>query len=280
MKRRFRFDVTPEEAQPCALHLARYIVRAKRHVTIEEAAWPEARYRTTIFSRAGDETILYEVQGEIDFHNQLRDFAQWLAANRRYAELWIVADGKAKTTAAVLGTLKKSGVGLLLRDDETDKFDPMLAAVNPALQVTPDPALRFGDSKTEISACVEKFNRGDRKDALRDLFELVERDTEKALIAAAKKAWISVPQAAIEKQDWSTQINTLGSANVTVGNRVALIDGKLKDDMQSFRGARNLLDHKVRSRKEEQRRQCQMAERMMMGTRLMSELIALRRRIH
>jgi hypothetical protein len=230
-------------------------------------------------SRKGAETVLYEVQGEIDFHSRLRDLAQWLAANRKYAEMWIAADGTAKTTAAVLATLKKAGVGLLLRDEESEKFESMLNATNPALKVTPDPALRFGDAKNDIVACVDKFNGGSRKDALRDLVEFVERDTEKALVLASRKGWITVPISAIEKQDWSTQINTLASVNIMTAGRNALIDPKLKDDMQSFRGARNLLDHPVRSRKEEQRRQCQMTERMMMGTRLMSELIALRRRI-
>jgi hypothetical protein len=277
VKRRVRFEVTPEEAQPCAQHLATELQRLKRQVSVEAAAWPDAPYRTTLFARSGEEVTLYEVQGQIDFHDQLRDFAQWLAANRKYAQLWVAAEGTAPASAAVFSTLRRYGVGLLLRG-ENEKFDVGLTPKNFALQVTPDPALRYAEAKSEVLECVEKFNGGARKDALRDLFEYVERETEKALVSAAKKQRISVPQSAIEQQDWSSQINTLGSVNIVTTGK-ALIDAKLKDDMHSFRGARNLLDHKVRSKKEEQRRQCQMAERMMMGTRLMSELISLRRRI-
>jgi hypothetical protein len=98
------------------------------------------------------------------------------------------------------------------------------------------------------------------------------------MVAASRKHVILVPEAAIEAQDFAGQINTLGSANATSSGK-PLIDNKLKDDLHSFRGARNLLDHKVRSKKQEQRRQCQMAERMLMGTRLMSELISVRRKI-
>ena len=278
MKRRFRFEVTPEEAQPCAHRLAVELERLKRHVTLEQAAWVDAPYRTTLFTRAGEETLLYEVQGQIDFHGQLKDFTQWLAANHKYAELWIAADESASANAAVYSTLRRYGVGLQLRN-EKDQFEIALTPRNFALQVTPDPALRYGDAKEEVLECVSKFNSGARKDALRDLCELVERETEKALIAASRKSRISVPQSAIEKQDWSDQINTLASVNVVPSGAAALIDSKLKDDLQSFRGARNLLDHKVRSKKEEQRRQCQGAERMMMGTRLMSELISLRRKL-
>jgi hypothetical protein len=277
-ERRFRFDVTPEEAQPCAQRLAQQLFRQKKLVAVEQPAWPDAPYRTTLFTRTGEEVILYEVQGALDFHSRLRDFAQWLAANRKYAEMFVVADSSASTTAALYTILRKNGAGLLIFRREDDLFENALTARNPALQVTPDPALRYGDAKKEVSECVDKFNVGSRKDALRDLCEFVERETEKTLIVASRKQIISVPEAAIEAQDFAGQINTLGSA-AAAKPRKPLIDSKLKDDLHSFRGARNLLDHKVRSKKQEQRRQCQMAERMMMGTRLMSELISMRRRL-
>lgn len=273
-----RFDVTPEEAQPCAHQLVRHLVASKRSPVVEKAAWDDVAYRTTVFTRAGDEVTLYEVQGQIDFHDQLRGFAQWLAAKRKYAELWIVAEGAAAMTALTMRTLTQYGVGLLLRD-EKGQFIVTLVPRNPVLQVTPDPGLKYGDAKQEVWSCVEKFNAGARKDALRDLFELVERETEKTLTVASRKQWLGVPVPAVQAQDWSGQINTLASSTAVTGGRKALIDSKLRDDLHSFRGARNLLDHKVMSRKQEQRRQCQMTERMMMGARLMSELIALRRRI-
>lgn len=277
MKRRFRFDVTPEEAQPCARRLAEELSR-RNSVIVEQAAWPDAPYRTTLFTRIGEEVVLYEVQGELDFHFRLRDFAQWLAAHRKHAEMFVVAESTASTTAAFYTLLRRHGVGLLIFGKEDDSFDTALTAKNPALQVTPDPVLRYGNAKTEVTDCVAKFNGGARKDALRDLCEFVERETEKTLIVASRKHVISVPEAAIEGQDFAGQINILASPAATSSGK-ALIDNKLKDDLHSFRGARNLLDHKVRSKKEEQRRQCQMAERMMMGTRLMAELISLRRKI-
>jgi hypothetical protein len=58
-----------------------------------------------------------------------------------------------------------------------------------------------------------------------------------------------------------------------------IVGSTLKDDLHSFRGARNLLDHKVTNKREDTKRQQQFAERMMQGPRLVAELVSLNRKL-
>lgn len=150
---------------------------------------------------------------------------------------------------------------------------------NPALIVTPDPTLKFGDCKVEVNSAIRKFNEIDRKDGLRDMCELVERETEKLAILAVRKGLLRLGEADVQRQDWSGQINTLASPNTYNPGNTPLLDSKLKDDLHSFRGARNLIDHKVTSKRAEIKRQRQFQERMMMGPRLIAELVSLKRKI-
>lgn len=272
------FLITPEEAQPCAERLLGWLRSKGGKLIVERAAWDDSPYRTTLYRKTDEELTLYEVQGQLSFHQRLQNFAQWLAAQRHSAELFLVAEESSATTAQLFVELKRYGVGLLLLRDD-GHFHCPIAARNPALQVTLDPSLRFGTTRSEVMACLDKFNHGYRKDALRDLCEMVERETEKILVKAAEKGWVLLTKSHIHSKDWSEQINTLGSGQIMTAGRKALIDSKLKDDLHSFRGARNLVDHKARSKHEEQRRQRQFAERILMGARLVSELTELRRRI-
>jgi hypothetical protein len=50
--------------------------------------------------------------------------------------------------------------------------------------------------------------------------------------------------------------------------------------MHSFRNARNVIDHKVKSKRENAARERQFAERMIQGSRLAAELITIKRKIN
>ena len=109
--------------------------------------------------------------------------------------------------------------------------------------------------------------------------ELVERVTEEVGIAACKKEWLKTPEANFCEKRWSDQINELARPDVYNAGRSPLIPSTLKDDLHSFRGARNLVDHPARGRREDKRRQKQFAERMMQGPRLVADLVAVKRRV-
>ena len=83
---------------------------------------------------------------------------------------------------------------------------------------------------------------------------------------------------AIRAKDWSEQIDTLASVNAYNPTYRPVVSNTLKADLHSFRGARNLVDHKVHGKRAEARRQTQFAERMMQGPRLTAELLSLQRK--
>jgi hypothetical protein len=86
-------------------------------------------------------------------------------------------------------------------------------------------------------------------------------------------------EAAIKAKDWSSQIDTLASKNAYNMGKDPIVSTTFKNDLHSFRGARNLVDHKVRGKRDDANRQKQFAERMMQGPRLVAELISLQRRV-
>jgi hypothetical protein len=139
--------------------------------------------------------------------------------------------------------------------------------------------LRFGECRAEVTNSVKKFNDVDRKDGLRDMCEIVERKTESLAIRAVRAGWVTMGEAAVRGMDWSTQINMLASINSYHPGKNPVIDQTMKDDLHSFRGARNLVDHKVPNKREDAKRQKQFAERMLQGPRLVSDLVALQRKV-
>lgn len=272
------FEFTPEEALPAAHKLAEHLLALRERVHVELPAWDDTPYRTTLFTRRSGETILYEVQGQVNFHQQLQGFAHWLGAQGHSAELYVVGPADCEISAGIYPAMRKAGVGLILVQDN-GAIEQVLKSRNPALIVRPEPTLRYGALKNEVAACVQKFNDGERKDGLRDLCELVEGQTHAVLLQASVRGWVSHSAQDINNMDWSNQIDVLASKNAMQGNRDPIIDNKLKTDLHSFRGARNLVDHSAKSREDEIKRQRQFPERMMMGTRLSAELTAIRRRV-
>ena len=121
----------------------------------------------------------------------------------------------------------------------------------------------------------ERFNDGDRKDALRDLFEFVEGETDRLARKAVTKGWLVIDSTGIERMDWSSKINVLASNNQYNAGFSVLIDSNLKADLQSFRGARNLYNHPAVTTRAQNNRELQAQERMIQGPRLLAELLSL-----
>jgi len=273
-----KFEITPDEAQKPAVAVIKHFKKKKMQIKIERAAWDGAPYRTTVLAEKAGLKILVDAQGVLSYSRSLNDFAVWLAANRHYSELWIATMSEALLEVGVLHQMKMDGVGLLIVSDAGITTEH-LRARNPALVITPDPTLSLGSSKKEVLKAVQKFNDTDRKDGLRDMCEIVERLTEEVGIAACRKGRLKIPENPFTAKDWAGQINELARPEAYNAPHVPVISTTLKDDLHSFRGARNLVDHNVRSQREDKKRQKQFAERMMQGPRLVAELISLRRKI-
>ncbi|HEX8495307.1 MAG TPA: hypothetical protein VF658_21020 [Pyrinomonadaceae bacterium] len=273
-----KFNFTPDEAQIVAKAVARYLKRKRMSVSVEVAAWQDAPLRTTLVGKLAGLVTLIEVQGALNYNKPIKDLATWIAAKRYYAELSIAVPSEATTQAGVLDDLREDGIGLLIVEEE-GPIKQLIKPKNPSLVIMPDPTLKFGKCKQEVLDAVTKFNDVDRKDGLRDMCELVERETEVLAVSSVRKGILVMSENDIKRQDWSTQIDTLASARAYSSGHQPIIETKLKADMHSFRGARNLVDHKVRTKRDDKRRQMQFAERMMQGPRLIAEIMTLQRRI-
>jgi hypothetical protein len=273
-----KFVFTPEEAQRPARAVAAYLAKKKMKVKIEAPVSQDAPYRTTILASKGGLSLLIEAQGTLNYEKALKDLSAWLAAKRSYSELYLATTSDGLLPLGLLADLDKDGVGLLIVHDNFSVVVDRKAR-NPALVVTPDPTLKFGNCRSEVLSALTKFNNIDRKDGLRDMCEIVERETGSIAIQACRKGWLTKDEATIIKLDWSTQINLLASSNAYRTGKIPIIGSSFKDDLHSFRGARNLVDHKVPSKRDDAKRQMQFQERMVQGPRLVAELVSLRRKI-
>ncbi len=240
--------------------------------------WPDAPYRTTLIASKAGLKHLVEAQGTLTYAEPIRELAMWLIGRRAYTELYLAIMHHTVIQAGLLGQMKKDGVGLLIVEEDAS-VSVFQRARSPALQVTPEPTLTYGKCKAEVNEAVRKFNGGERKDGLRDMCELVERETDKVVRKATKKGHLNINEQAIENMNWSDQINILAAAKRYHRPYRALVDQNLRNDFHSFRGARNLVDHKVKSKREDAKRQKQFAERMMQGPRLVSDLVSLHRKV-
>ena len=272
-----RFIFTPEEAQKTAIVVARHLGRMMS-VQIEKALTENAPYRTTLLGEAHGMKTLVDAQGAVNYHRELRQLSSWLLANRIYGELYIATSQQSGLIAGVLQDMQRDGVGLIVVDGE-GRLSYLHRARNPALVVTPEPTLKYGTCKAEVAESLRKFNEVDRKDGLRDMCEIVERETEKLALLAVRRGLLKMSEQDIKAKDWSSQINTLASSNAYSASATPIVGPELKDDLHSFTRGRNLVDHKVRGKREEAKRQRQYAERMMQGPRLVAELVALQRRL-
>jgi hypothetical protein len=273
-----KFSFTPEEAQGIARAVAKHFKKAKGKPRVEVPAWDGAPYRTTLLFANGQLQVLVDCQDGPSYTTGLKELAVQLAANRQYAELYVATRDEAVLSGGMLQALRKDGVGLLLVA-ESGAVSVHSTARNAALVVSPDPTLTLGDRKQDVQAALKKFNDVDRKDGLRDMCEMVEGETKRLALRASRMGVVTVTEQAIEGMDWSSRINCLASTKSYRAGQQVLIDDKLKNDFHSFRGARNLLDHPVRGKRQEAKREKQFTERMVQGPRLLAELVSIRRRL-
>jgi hypothetical protein len=239
-------------------------------VAIEQAMDDGAPYRTTIAGSARNKPVkLIEAQHD-PASSVLEPLATYLAARRAYCELYVAVHDDIPISGAFLNRLERHGIGLMIVGDGPTLVI-RLPAANPALTVTRHPGLSLGALRSEVDEAIQKFNRGDRKDGVRDLSEIAERETDRLIRKAARRGALAKSEAEVAGMNWENQIDVLASAR-TFHNGVALFDSSMKQDMSSFRAARNLFDHKVTSKKAAISRDIQSAERMMTGARLIAEI--------
>jgi hypothetical protein len=273
-----KFVITPEEAQRPALAVMKYLRNRGMQVYAEKTAWADAPYRTTLVASKGALRVLVEAQRTLSYSRALKELVSWIGARRHYAQFYIATVNEAVLQAGVLAELRKDGVGLFIVD-EADAVTEHEKARNPALLVTPDPTLRYGNYEAEVKAAVRKFNETNRKDGLRDMCELVERAVTELGVTACRRSRLKMPAETFQAKDLAGKINELARAEAYHSEYTPVVTPELKDDLHSFRTARNLVDHPAHGRRENARREMQFADRMAMGPRLLAQLVSLKRTV-
>lgn len=274
---------TPEEALSIADALSKFLKSQGLNVYIDQALSDEAPYITTLIAKKGELNLLFEAQNEVGCDQFLKDLAVWLHSQRHYAELFIATHRDASFSGTFLQQLDQTGIGLILVEG-SGKIKIERNPKNPVLIVSAEPSLKFGKYKELVKACLDKFNQPNsflypnnvRKDALRDLCELVEGLTEEVALAAARKGYLQRTEDKIREMKWSDQINATAAEDAYIGNHKPFVSEGLKTDLHSFRNGRNIVDHKVRSKREDTQRQQKFPDRMITGIRLVADLVSLK----
>lgn len=275
---------TPEEAQTTASAIVGHYRREKYKVSVEAAVADDLRLRPTVTAEsvAAENKglrILVEAQGKPKYSEELKELLRWATANRKlYGQIYIATSINSEIGGTLLTSIQRDGIGLLLVDNQGNIIVSQEAR-NPALTVWPDPTLKLGRCKNEVEEEVERFNNGQRKAALQQICEIVERETDALARRAAKKGWLTHTEAAVSSMKWANQLDVLAANKNYVAGYSSPIDNSLKNDLDSFRDVRNLIDHKVRTKKAERNRQIQFGERMMTGPRLIEGLLVIQRKI-
>lgn len=271
-----KFTLTPDEAQ--AIAEAVFTDLKKRHfsVDIEQPIAEDAPIPTLLAERTGL-TVAVEAQRKPKLTPAIRELANWAIRERSYSQIYAATDMDATLSARLIKELKALGIGLMVVDG--DEVEISHDAQIPALVVTPDPNLKLGRCKSEVTALVKQFNGGDRKASLGEMCAVVERETDVLCRKLASKTWFDADASSVEAMEWSSQINIVASKGRYTDGHEPVIDGSLKTDLESFRGARNLIAHKVKNKTEKRKLELQFVERMMMGPRLTYELLAAQRRV-
>ncbi len=272
-----KYSNIAEEARPIARIVIKFYKKKKLSI-LAKWPWLDSKYCATFCFMNLDLPLIVETQGRLDYHKSLRGFVQWFFGRRQYGEIFIATSDESSLPAQDLKEMKSDGVGLLLVS-ETGQVVVHQQGRNPALVVNPDPTLKYGNRKSEIMDAMTKFNEVDRKDGLRDLCEIFESEIHKLLELAIRKGYLIMPLTSLTQKDLNERIDTLSSRNAYQQGRLPLIDSVLHRDLHSFRGARNLIDHPVKNKKEGMRRQRQFADRMISGARLLSDLYHVRMKV-
>lgn len=265
-----KFVTTPDEAVPLAEIVLSYLSKHRWDCKIETPYSPTAPFTTVIHATKGTEpTWLIECQARPNYTVHVAALSSFLRAERAHACLSIATSPKSRVSLAMLASIKREGVGLLIVD--SGQFDINHIAIAPSQVVHLEHRLALGKCKVQTKALFDDFNSGNRVGALRSMCELVEGLTGKLALKAQRKGLITQSVVAVQHFDFSTSINFLKSGGA--------IGEQLKLDLHSFRGARNLVDHPPISRAEKLSLDRQLGERMIMGARLVAELLSSARRI-
>lgn len=272
-----KFEILNKELWPIAKSITDFY--RKRGITkfkIEKSLNDTYRFRPTIFFKKRNGLIVIEVTNKPVFQEYFEGFVKDCLVTRENFEIYMafpsmIENEEVSFTPCFLSQVKKYGVGIILVDNNNTIIHTK--AVKCFLRITPNELVAVIYNKSRILQIVDKFNVGQHIDAIRDITELVEKVVLVLALKAAQKRKIIPCVKEIEtKFDFEGLINLMSAPNWKdnkgqIKPQKRYFDENLKNDLKSYKGARNLSHHPRNSREEKILEQ-QLLERMRMGIRL------------
>lgn len=270
-----RFDYLTQELWPIAKAVIRHF--KKRRYTVEIEAPLDASYgfRPTLIFRRKWETTVVEVRSSPSIDGPLNEFVQAALAQRAETTIFVALprerDGEEiLLPVSFLESLRKAGVGLLLV--ESGRIAEQEKPAKCSLRFSIPAGRSLSKHKEKVTEAIRKFNRGDPVDGLRDLTEIVENAVDDLARKAASRRLLVPTIAEVEEMTLENKINLLGAPQWRGQNQHRFFEEQLKDDLKSFKGARNL-GHHPRSKKKQLELETQLLERAQASIRLLREIL-------
>jgi hypothetical protein len=257
-----------------ALQVEKHFASEGYTVTQNQALWTDAPLISYSMTK-GSEVVLVELRQRPELPEYLQAFVLESVTRGEPARLFVAIEESGddeegpRISVAALRRLRELGVGLMVF--ATDRGTVIEAAVPFSLRCTAPPTLRRDRTITGI---VDKFNRGQPVDAVRDLVVLVEGEVTGLAMRAARAGQLSRSEAQVMQMDLNGLIDLITTSSYGGRAQRELGDQNLRADLHSIRTGRNLVQHAPRTPQDAARRDRQLKDRIELGFRLVEELRA------
>lgn len=241
-------------------------------------------YRPHLICRKKYETVVIEVREKCVIETPFEKFIDKSQAHRVAIKIYFavpeyIDDEETVISHAQKAKMALAGIGLLVVKDSEIVEDTGTISCNRRFAI--EPGTTLGKHAKAVTAIVDKYNRGNCLDSVRDLCEEVEGATKALALKAARKGKLAVTAQQIvnDEFDWAGLIDGL-SIRVWQGQPQTQIitDKKLRNSLSNFRDKRNLSDHHKTAKQKRDLEQ-QYPEAMLQGIRLLRELIILNNKV-
>jgi hypothetical protein len=270
-----KFDYLSRDLWPAALLVAKHFKARKYAVQGEKQISSAYGFRPTLTCKRSWDRIAVEVRSSPIIDGPFRELITTALAGREELTIYIALprerDGnEILLPVSFLDELRKFGVGLLLVSD--GEVEEREKGARCSLRYSVAAGRSMGRYKERVIEAVRKFNRGDNIDGLRDLTEIVEASVEDLAAKAAAKRLIVPTEEEIQTMDFEGKINVLGAPEWRGQPQRRFLEENLKNDLKSYKGARNL-GHHPRSKLQQQNLENQLMERTEASIRLLREIL-------
>ena len=220
----------------------------------------------------------FDVRDVMRFEPQLfKNYVQYCQINRIEVEIWLVVVSDSDDFSyfhTFLKEMKINGVGLMVvsptHKDIVIKAIPMSVKHNFSNE---EVDVKYYGAKTRRAR--DRFTDGDWLDAFKEQILIFEQAVTDVLKTADKKGVVCLSKK-IAKMQLHESIDLLGDPNKSLPQGSPVLIERNRLDCLSYKNGRNLASHPRTSLEEERILYRAVLEKMMMGFRLIQELVAIR----